>query len=130
MVRFILAITLVVASAVACAGIEPNLLGGRQKCWPQTETRLASLMKGWIELDTKPPVMHTPEGEDFSLSFPFLAIKSTSDGPVLTDGGITVAGNGELVTVFGGVDSNASIAVCAIEEHHDGQSIGVFPPTT
>jgi hypothetical protein len=73
-----------------------------------------------VELDTDPPVMHTPEGEDFALEFPFLAIRSTDHGPELTDSGVTVSQNGELITVFGGLDADGTIAVCAVEEHHDG----------
>jgi hypothetical protein len=33
---------------------------------------------------------------------------------------VTVAENGELITVFGGLAANGSISVCAMEEHHDG----------
>jgi hypothetical protein len=78
-------------------------------------------MKGWLELDLDPPVMHTPEGDDLALSFPFMTIKSTADGPALMDGGTMVAGNGELVTVFGGLGADESMTVCAVEQHHDGQ---------
>jgi hypothetical protein len=110
----------VLLSATACSVAEPNLLGGREKCWSESDPHAATLMKGWVELDTDPPVMHTPEGEDFSLEFPFLAIRSTDHGPELTDDGATVAENGELITVFGGLGSDGAIAVCAVEERHDG----------
>lgn len=115
------AMVAVVASVVAgCAGAEPNLLGGREKCWSHSDVRLASLMKGWLDLDADPPAMHTPEDEDLSLTFPFMTLKKTANGPVLMDGATAVAQNGELVTVFGGLGSDASMTVCAIEEHHDG----------
>ena len=105
---------------LGCSIAEPNLLGGREKCWSDSDPHAATLMKGWVELDTDPPVMHTAEGEDFALSFPFLTVRATDHGPELTDAGATVAENGELITVFGGLDSRGSIAVCAVEEHHDG----------
>jgi hypothetical protein len=82
--------------------------------------RLATMMKGWVELDTDPPVMHAPEGEDFALSFPFLVVRSSPNGPVLQDGAATVAENGEMVTVFGGLGGDGAIAVCAVEERHVG----------
>jgi hypothetical protein len=118
--RRVLVLSLLAASLVGCAGMEPNLLGGRTKCWDASEKRLATLMKGWVELDTDPPVMHTPEGDDFGLTFPFLVVKPTENGPVLVDGRTVVASNGELITVFGGLGSSGSIAVCGVEEHHDG----------
>jgi hypothetical protein len=107
-------------SFAACSIREPNLLGGREKCWSDSDPHAATLMKGWVELDTDPPVMHTAEGEDFSLEFPFMTVRSTDHGPDLTDGNVTVAENGELITVFGGLSADGSIAVCAVEEHHDG----------
>jgi hypothetical protein len=108
----------VLLCAMACA--EPNLLGGREKCWSDSDPHAATLMKGWVELDTDPPVMHTAEGVDFPLEFPFMTVRSTDHGPDLTDGNLTVAENGELITVFGGLSVDGSIAVCAVEEHHDG----------
>lgn len=105
---------------LGCSIAEPNLLGGREKCWSDSDPHAATLMKGWVELDTDPPVMHTADGEDFPLEFPFMTVRSTDRGPELFDGGVAVAGNGELITVFGGLDSDGSIAVCAVEEHHDG----------
>ena len=111
---------LVCLSLAACSGGPLNLLGGREKCWSDADPHAATLMKGWVELDTDPPVMHTAEGESFPLVFPFITLRSTDHGPELADHGVTVAQNGELITVFGGLDSSGSIAVCAVEDHHDG----------
>ena len=77
---------LVALPLLGCSAVKPNLLGGREKCWSDVEPRMATLMKGELELGGSPWHLATPEGE--------------------------------LVTVFGGMDSAGVILVCGIEERH------------
>ena len=106
----------------ACAAAEPNLLGGRERCWDEAaDPKLETLMRGTLELDPSGSVLHTPEGERFALNFPLLAVRTASGTMSVVDGsGTAVATHGELVTVFGGLGADRVIQVCAIEERHDG----------
>ena len=93
-------------------------LGGREKCWDESEPRLASLMKGRLELNPAGSTLATPEGDLLSITFPRLIVRSYTTGRAVVDGnGAAVASNGELVTVFGGL-GDGSMVVCAIEERH------------
>jgi hypothetical protein len=117
---FLTVLTLTIAG---CAAVEPNLLGGRERCWnDDAEPRQETVMRGTLDLD---PVvgsaLDTPEGERFDIDFPVLVVKSVAgDVAVVEPGGATVATDGELVTIFGGLGSDEVIQVCAIEERHNG----------
>jgi len=113
---------LIGAFAAGCSVAEPNLLGGRERCWNnEADPRLATLMKGTLELDPAGSSLATPEGDAFPLEFPVLVVKTVAGGVAMVDGsGATVATDGELVTVFGGLGSDGAIAVCAVEERHNG----------
>jgi hypothetical protein len=102
----------------ACS-IATGTLGGREKCWDESEPRLASLMKGRLELDPAGSTLATPEGDRLFITFPRLTVRSDTSGTaVVVDGnGAAVARNGELVTVFGGL-GDGSMVVCAIEERN------------
>jgi len=96
-------------------------LGGREKCWGNDDTRLASLMKGTLELAVVGRSnLATPEGEDFAITFATpLYVTSDATGLMLAGtGGTTEATDRELVTVFGGLGADGSILVCDIEERH------------
>ena len=108
-----------VTSLAACAGLSSsvNLLGGREKCWSDVEPHMATLMKGELELGAFPWHLATPEGETFEIDFAGVSLDSTSTKVVSADGR-TLATEGELVTVFGGLDATGVILVCGIEERH------------
>jgi hypothetical protein len=110
-----LALTVTIAG---CSLAQPNLLGGREKCWGESDPRMATLMKGRLDLapGSERGTLATPEGTDFEIQFPFMTVEPGTDMPVLVDRGRTVAINGETVTVFGGLGSDGVIVVCAVEE--------------
>jgi hypothetical protein len=113
------ALTLILAFVIAGCSGSPNLLGGRERCWPEGDTRLATLMKGRLELGAFPWQLDTPEGESFALEFAGPRLDPTATSLVDATGR-TVATEGEMVTLFGGLGSDGVIVVCAIEERHPG----------
>lgn len=77
-------------------------------------------MKGYLRLDPQRSTLDTPEGETLQLSFSGLTVRSDGTMTTLDDsGGALAAIDGELVTVFGGLGSDGSMLVCAVEERHD-----------
>lgn len=116
----IVAFVLCLALAAAGCSVSGDLLGGRQKCWSESDPRLAALMRGTLELDFVSSILATPEGDRLPLGFPSLAVRSGESGTlvVVDANGGTVATDGEVVTVFGGMGSDGVMSVCAIEERH------------
>lgn len=112
MIRGLLAGIVIVAST-ACSTAQPNLLGGRQKCWNEADKRLASLMKGTLNLDPANPTLDTPEGDRLKLYFAGVHL---SGGTLVDANGSTVASDGQSVTLFGGLGSDASMVVCDVEK--------------
>jgi hypothetical protein len=109
-----------VATAVSgCGGI--NLYGGRQQCWSEADHRLATLMRGRLDLDlqTGGGTLASLDGTVFDVEFPFMAVGTVGETVVLTDDGRTIALDGETVTVFGGLGSDRDILVCSLEEQND-----------
>jgi hypothetical protein len=94
-----------------------NLLGGREKCWSEAEPRLATVMKGRLELGAYPWSLDTPEGEVFGIDFAGPRLDATGT-QLLDASGNKIADEGEMVTVFGGLGSDGVIMVCGIEERH------------
>ena len=102
---------------VGCAAMEPNLLGGRQKCWNESESRFASLMKGTLDLDLATPTLATAEGDRLTLHFAGPRVGRVDGAPVLLDpSGSVAATNGATVTLFGGLGGDESMVVCGVEE--------------
>lgn len=113
------ALALVLVLEAGCtAGGHINLTG-RDLCWPDSAPRLATLMRGDLELGVYPWHLDTPEGEIFQIDFAGLTLNSTADS-VLDSSGRNVGNDGESVTIFGGLDENGVIVVCSIEERHSG----------
>ena len=120
-VAFLLAGVMTLMSGCSIASGDDALLGGREKCWPESESRLATLMMGTLELEPARPELATPEGEVFPLDFAGVNLGTENGGFVLVDRERrTVAPDGELVTVWGGLGTTGSILVCGIEERHGG----------
>ena len=116
----LIATSLVGVSLTGCALAGDNLLGGRQKCWSDSEPHSAALFDGRLELSTSSGggILHTSDGTDFETEFPFMVVKSEGGSTVLVDHGTTVAASGDTVTLFGGVGARGVFVVCAIEERH------------
>ena len=55
------ALTVIVAGCSLTGG--GNLLGGRERCWPQDPPRLASTWRGILTMDENGFRIITPEGE-------------------------------------------------------------------
>lgn len=113
-IRLILYLTLLIS---ACS-LQGGTLGGREKCWGQSDPRTATLMKGWIRLDSPGMSLETPEGDIFPLSLSGLTVDYSDETPFLVDADSIVARDDELVTLFGGVGADGSMVVCVVEERH------------
>jgi len=109
--RLVVASALAIAT-VACSG-EINVIGGRQKCWNESDKRLASLMKGTLNLDPANPTLNTPEGDHLALYFSGVHLSGSS---LVDANGTAVAHDGQLVTLFGGLGSDESMVVCDVEK--------------
>ena len=108
---------LVVVSVVLGCSLAGGTLGRREKCWSQSDARVASLMKGNLRLAA--PALDTAEEETLQLSFSGLTVRREGASLALVDRrGAVAANDGELVTVFGGLGSDGSMLVCAVEERH------------
>ena len=111
-------VTLFSAGCATAEGGRINMTG-RDLCWPSSERRLATLMRGELDLGVYPWYLKTPEGEDFQIDFAGISLNSTGDA-VLDSSGNNLGNDGELVTVFAGYGSDEILLVCAIEERHLG----------
>ena len=114
-------LALLAVATISSCSLTPNLLGGREKCWAQSDSRAATLMEGRLDLvdGSDRGTLSTSDGTDFDVQFPFMTVRwngETVPGLELVDDGRTVAFSGETVTVFGGYGSDGVLVVCAIEE--------------
>jgi hypothetical protein len=117
----VLAVLAVAAIVSACSFAAPeiNLIGGRDKCWSKAEPRMATLMRGRLDLGPYPWALDTPEGEVFDIDFSGPRLDDTKT-KLLDASGREIGREGELVTVFGGLGADGVIMVCGIEERHVG----------
>ena len=103
--------------AGGCAG--GNLLGGREKCWPESDPRAASIWRGILRIDNTGSWLDTPEGEAIYLSPGALVTRIGADGVgELVAGDQVVAKAGDDLTLFGGAGADGALVVCAVEEKH------------
>jgi hypothetical protein len=107
-----------VALVAACSLVgRGSTTGGRDQCWGDSDPRVGSLIKGWLDIDLDRPALNTPEGERLLLSYPLMSVRSDDSALVLVDrNGATVAMDGELVVLWGGVGSDETMVVCAVEQ--------------
>lgn len=114
-----LSLGLVLLIAGGCGFAGGNLLGGREKCWPEGEARMASIWRGILRIDANGGQLDTPEGDVIPL-LPGALETRVGDGGVgqLVRGSDVVATAGQDVTLFGGAGADGALVVCGIEEVH------------
>lgn len=102
---------------VGCS-IGSGTLGGRVKCWTESDRRMASVWRGILRIDARGGRLDTPEGESIPLRAGALWTRmGTSGGELVQDTGV-VAKAGDDVTLFGGAGPDGTLVVCAVEEIH------------
>lgn len=109
-------LALAVPFILGCA-IAGGTLGGRDKCWPESERRAPSLWRGILRVDALGGGrLDTPEGEAIPLASG--ALRITAEG--LAAGGGLVARVGDDVTLYGGAGADGFLVVCRVEENRSG----------
>jgi hypothetical protein len=119
MQRAVLAITLglLLLTSAGCA-VAGGTLGGRDKCWPASEQRAASIWRGILRIDAAGGRLETPEGDVIPLRAGALATRVGEGGAgELVHGGDVVARAGDDVTLFGGAGADGALVVCGVEEN-------------
>jgi hypothetical protein len=119
MPRAVLAITLglLLTTSAGCA-VAGGTLGGREKCWPASEQRAASVWRGVLRIDAWGGRLETPEGDVIPLRTGALATRVAEGGVgELVRGGDVVARAGDDVTLFGGAGADGALVVCGVEEN-------------
>jgi hypothetical protein len=110
----VVSVSVTVLAASSCSlGI--NTLGGREKCWPESDRRGASLWRGILRVDASGGRLETPEGEVIPLAAGGLQIAIGRAS--LVRGTEAVAASGDDVTLFGGAGADGILVVCAVEEN-------------
>jgi hypothetical protein len=118
MPRRVIALGFVLLIAAGCA-LSGGTLGGREKCWPESEQRAASIWRGILRIDSTGGRLDTPEGDVIPLLAGTLGTRVGSSGiGELVRGSDIVALAGDDVTLFGGAGSDGALVVCAVEEIH------------
>lgn len=104
---------------IAGCSLEMNLLGGREKCWPESPPRGASIWRGMLRIDASGGRLDTAEGDVIPL-FPGTLQTRVGAGGIgeLVDGDNVVAKAGDDVTLFGGMGADGFLIVCGVEEIH------------
>ena len=113
-----LSLGLIVIVVGGC-GLAGGTLGGRDKCWPESDARMASIWRGILRIDARGGHLDTPEGDAIPL-LPGALQTRVGDGGVgqLVRGSDVVATNGQDVTLFGGAGADGALVVCGVEEVH------------
>ena len=111
----------IVLALVAVSGCSVSFgsLGGREKCWPEDEQRVASVWRGILRIDASGGRLETPEGDVIPL-IPGSLVPVVGGGGTgeLVRGSDVVARAGDDVTLFGGAGGDGALVVCAVEEIH------------
>jgi hypothetical protein len=96
-----------------------STLGGREKCWPDSPPRAASLWRGILRIDATGGRLATPEGDIIPLLPGALQTRVGAAGTgELVRGDEVVARAGDDVSLFGGAGSDGALVLCAVEEIH------------
>jgi hypothetical protein len=111
--------SVILALAVAGCSLAGGTLGGRDKCWPGSDHRAASIWRGVLRIDATGAQLDTPEGDVIPL-LPGALQTRVGDGGVgqLLRGSDVVATAGQDVTLFGGAGADGALVVCGVEEIH------------
>ncbi|MFL5681177.1 MAG: hypothetical protein ACJ77B_11320 [Chloroflexota bacterium] len=107
--------------AAGCA-TGSGTLGGREKCWPESDRRAPSVWRGILEIDASGGRLRTPEGDVIPLLLPGplqTVVGETGVGELVRDLDV-VAKAGDDVTLFGGAGADGALVVCGVEEKHSG----------
>jgi hypothetical protein len=112
----LLALASVLVLVVGCS-MGSGTLGGREKCWPESHRRAASVWRGILRIDTRGGRLDTPEGDVIPLLPGALSILPGATGGELVRGSDVVARAGDDVTLFGGAGADGALVVCAVEEN-------------
>jgi hypothetical protein len=94
-------------------------VGGREKCWPESQQRAASIWRGILRIDAAGGRLDTPEGDVIPLLPGTMATRVGAGGVgELVRGGDVVARAGDDVTLFGGAGADGALVVCGVEAIH------------
>jgi hypothetical protein len=107
--------TLIGSAGCALAG---GTLGGREKCWPESDRRAPSLWRGILRVDVGGSRLETPEGDVIPLLPGALSTRVDANGGALVRGTDVVAKAGDDVSLFGGAGADGALVVCGVEEVH------------
>ena len=118
--RLALALSAIMAlQLLAGCALAGGTLGGREKCWPESDSRAPSLWRGILQIDASGGRLNTSGGEVIPLLPGTLRIQVGPSGTgELVRGAEVVATAGDDVTLFGGAGSDGRLVVCAVEEKH------------
>jgi len=112
-------LTIAAVLILAACSLAGGTLGGRQKCWPASESRVPSLFRGILVIDSAGGRLRTSEGEVIPLVAGNLRTQVGPSGTgELVAGTEVVASAGDDVTLFGGAGADGRLIVCAVEEKH------------
>ena len=113
-----LLVGLVILSSASCA-LGSGTLGGREKCWPESDQRAASIWRGTLRIDNSGSFLDTPEGEAIPLKAGALATRISGTGTgELVRGNDVIARVGDDLTLFGGAGADGALVMCGVEEFH------------
>src|SRR5688572_508053 len=112
----VVGLALLVTAGCALTG---GTLGGREKCWPESDQRAPSIWRGILRVDESGGWLDTPEGDAIPLIAGTLEPRVEDGGlGVLVRGADVAARAGADVTLFGGAGADGGLVVCAVEEVH------------
>jgi len=107
------------ALAIAGCSMAGGTLGGRDRCWPESDHRAASIWRGVLRISGSGAELDTPEGDVIPLLPGALQTRLGEAGVgQLVRGSDVVATAGQDVTLFGGAGSDGALVVCGVEEIH------------
>jgi len=113
----VLAVAFLIAGTAGCS-LTGGTLGGRERCWPDTDRRAPSLWRGILRIDASGGRLDTPEGDVIPLLPGTLATRVGDTGTgELVRGSDVVAKAGDDVSLFGGAGADGRLVVCAVEEN-------------
>ena len=113
-----LVLALAMLATVGCA-LTGGTLGGREKCWPESDKRAPSIWRGTLQIDASGARLATPEGDVIPLLPGTLTTRFGASGTgELVKGDQVAAKAGDDVTLFGGAGSDGALVVCGVEEIH------------